>query len=266
MTAPSLSPERSEELELLRRRAYGPGADITHDPAAQQRLRELEDLARHAGVAAEPAADAASAAGVAAEPPPTAPESARSDDSSDEPASEARPLAAATKRRAAWKRIPVWAVTAVLGIALGLGVGLTWPTDSGPSPDLTLGIDPDGGERGAGFAENLHYWGVDEGSLVPHESYDVIQVWTAFAVDGSRCLLLSHDGSFLSATCTGAGLDPVLDFTVYDGLSLDLDDSLPVGTVIRFLGHEGSVDVWVRPPGGQAPSASSSATSRPSWA
>lgn len=270
MAAPSLSPERSRELELLRRRAYGPDADIVLDPAAQQRLRELEDLARG------PAADADG--GVE----PTTPRAGESDGASAAPAaagagadavaSDGRtaatepPPVAVNAPRSGWRRIPLWGVTALAGIAVGLAIGLTWPADSGPPPDLTLGIDPGGGERGAGFAENLDYWGVDEGTLVPHESYDVIQVWTALGIDGARCLLLSHDGTFLSATCTGSGLDPVLDFTVYDGISLDMEEPPPVGTVIRFVGHEGSVDVWVRMPGGQRPEATSSAASRASLA
>lgn len=288
MTAPLLSPERSRELEILRRRAYGPEADIVLDPAAQQRLRELEDLARRAMAAPDsteergrdqPGADdaagvalggAASAApapeGAARDMPAPGDARSRRDPAERSATDDPRADSPVKVRRSGWKRIPLWTVTAVAGIAIGLAVGLTWPTDSEPPPDLTLGIDPNGGDRGAGFAENLDYWGVDQGSVVPHESFDVIQVWTAFGVDGSRCLLLSHDGSFLSATCTGAGLDPVLDFTVFDGMSLDLDESLPVGTVIRFLGHEGSVDVWVRPPGGQSPSASSIADSRPSAA
>lgn len=48
MTASSLSPERMDELAALRRRAYGPGADIHEDVAAVARLRELEELARRA--------------------------------------------------------------------------------------------------------------------------------------------------------------------------------------------------------------------------
>ncbi len=48
MTASSLSPERMDELAALRRRAYGPDADIHEDVAAVARLRELEELARRA--------------------------------------------------------------------------------------------------------------------------------------------------------------------------------------------------------------------------
>jgi hypothetical protein len=275
MDAPPMSPERSTELAALRRRAYGPDADIALDPVAQQRLSELEELARLAETPPEPTAEPASepamdvedeASALPPRPPiereahevrPPAPAPGAADAPAPAPAARERPW---------WRRIPLWGVAAVAGIAVGAAIGFTWPDGDGPPPDLTLGVDPSGGERGAGFTENLDYWGVDRGTVVPHEGYDTIQVWTALGIDESRCLLLSHEGTFLSATCTGAGLDPVLDFTIYDGMSLDLETPLPVGTIIRFVGHEGSVDVWVRPPGGQAPEAISSSADRPSAA
>ncbi|WP_374313843.1 hypothetical protein [Microbacterium sp.] len=268
MDAPSMSPERSVELEELRRRAYGPDADIALDPVAQQRLSELEELAKRL---AEPSDDPAgqhpvpiaekeqdTVARHREAPTASVSESAEPPEKTDAAAPPAASL------RPWWRRIPLWSVAAVAGIALGAAIGFTWPSGDGPPPDLTLGVDPGGGERGAGFTENLDYWGVNPGTVVPHEGYDTIQVWTALGIDESRCLLLSHDGSFLTATCSGAGLDPVLDFTIYDGMSLDLETPLPVGTVIRFVGHEGSVDVWVRPPGGQSPEAISSSADRPS--
>ncbi|MCH6229268.1 hypothetical protein MK786_00755 [Microbacterium sp. CFH 31415] len=260
MDASSLTAARSRELADLRRRAYGPNADIDSDPAAQRRLHELEELVRPSiseassppdrqidGDRRRSSPDGAAAgertrtpSSVALYPPSEAP---------DEDAVEVpRPAVTAPARRW-WQRVPLWAVTAVAGIAVGLAAGLAWPTDSEPPPDLTLDVEPGGGERGAGFTENLDYWGVDPGSVVPHEQFDVIQVWTARAVDESRCVLLSHDGGFLSATCSGGGLDPVLDFTVYDGMSLEFDEPLPIGTVIRFVGRSGHVDVWVSAPG-----------------
>lgn len=280
MDAPSLPAARSKELADLRRRAYGPNADIDSDPAAQRRLHELEELARSSASEAPSrpdrhrddhrqgsspdgaaAAHSEAQASVALESAPEAP---------DEPVADVAGPAAPTPARRWWQRVPLWALTAVAGIAVGLAAGLTWPTDSEPPPDVTLDVEPGGGERGAGFTENLDYWGVDPGSVVPHEQFDVIQVWTARAVDESRCVLLSHDGGFLSATCSGGGLDPVLDFTVYDGMSLEFDEPLPIGTVIRFVGRSGHVDVWVSAPGGgqagDAAASTSSAASAPSRA
>lgn len=271
MNAPSKSTERSAELAALRRRAYGPDADIALDPAAQQRLSELEALAR---TQEAPAVGSRSGPQVEVEVEEQAsvlPSLPDRDGVADDPARvaddpDAAAPSPALRARPWWRRVPLWGIAAVAGIAVGAAIGFTWPDDDGPPPDLTLGVDPSGGDRGAGFTENLDYWGVDAGTVVPHEGYDTIQVWTALGIDESHCLLLSHEGSFLSATCTGAGLDPVLDFTVYDGMSLNLETPLPVGTIIRFVGHEGSVDVWVRPPGGQAPEAISASADRPSAA
>ncbi|MHC2998873.1 hypothetical protein [Microbacterium sp. HJ5] len=256
MDAPSLSPARSRELADLRKRAYGPDADIQRDPVAQARLHELEALARSTAEAA-PAAEAdARPTTPVPDAEATASVAAREEEATDDPA-EAAPAAAqvadpaAPARRRWWQRVPLWSVTALVGIAAGVAIGVAWPTDSEPPPDLVLDVEPAGAERGAGFTENLNYWGVDPGSVVPHEAFDTIQVWTARAVDDARCVLLSHEGGFLGATCSGAGLDPVLDFTVYDGMSVELDSELPVGTVIRFVGRDGRVAVWVSVPGGQ---------------
>lgn len=263
MDAPPLSPERSRELADLRRRAYGPDADIALDRIAQDRLRELENLARSTS-AGRPVADEVVAEPRGREPREPDAEASVPDDATapettitsapDETAmgstTDAPPPVVNTRRW--WRRIPVWLLAGVAGIAIGVAAALLWPTGASEvRPDRTLGVDPGGGERGSDFTENLDYWGVDRGTVVPHESLGAIQVWTAMGVDESRCLLLSHDGAFLSATCTGGGLDPVLDFTVYEDMLLELDDPLPTGTVIRFVGHEGSVDVWVREPGGQ---------------
>jgi len=251
MDAPSLSPERSRELAALRRRAYGPDADIQRDPDAQRRLRELEDLAHPSADDEAPAQHAPETALVAAAS--VAPVDVEGQNAARVPTDQA-PAATEVVTRPRWSRIPLWAVAAavgVVGIVAGIAIGVTIAARSAPAPDLTLGISPGAGERGDGFIANLNYWGVNPNTVVPHEPFDAIDVWTARGADDSRCLLLSHEGGFLSATCAGAGLDPVLDFTIYSGLTFDLDAPLPVGTVIRFVARSGAVDVWVSAPGGR---------------
>lgn len=59
----ALSAAERAELDDLRLRAYGVDADIGTDPAALDRLIELEDRARQAIVAAEPASEAGARSG-----------------------------------------------------------------------------------------------------------------------------------------------------------------------------------------------------------
>jgi len=62
----SEQPVTGDELRLLRARAYGPDADILDDPEAMRRLRELEEQARLAGEASDPAGSGAMGDGPAA--------------------------------------------------------------------------------------------------------------------------------------------------------------------------------------------------------
>jgi len=100
MTASSLSAERMDELAALRRRAYGPDADIEQDADAVARLRELEDLARRDAIADEvaPAAkEAPTSVPAAVEETPTTREPdarATTDAGGAPPLSDAPPAAA----------------------------------------------------------------------------------------------------------------------------------------------------------------------------
>ena len=85
-----------DELRLLRARAYGPDADILDDPEAMRRLRELEEQARLAGEASDPAASGAVASGSEA-----AGSAAAGSAAADPGAEDPRAIAAATSAGAA---------------------------------------------------------------------------------------------------------------------------------------------------------------------
>lgn len=114
------------ELAALRRRAYGPDADIHDDPDALARLVELERLAR-------PSADAGAVAGPAGGPVGTA---------------DAPPIDSARGRRL---RLAL-AVVAVIAVALGIAAGVRalTPAIVGaepaqtqiPSPDAAASLPP----------------------------------------------------------------------------------------------------------------------------
>lgn len=87
----SEQPVTGDELRLLRARAYGPDADILDDPEAMRRLRELEEQARPAGEASDPAASGAVASSSAA----------AGSEAADPGAEDPRAIAAATSAGAA---------------------------------------------------------------------------------------------------------------------------------------------------------------------
>ncbi|MDT3316296.1 hypothetical protein Q9S71_05615 [Microbacterium sp. KSW4-11] len=180
-----------EELSTLRARAYGPAADIHLDPAAQQRLAELEDATRpvrdevdvEADIAPKAAADEADAAAAVT--------------------STTRPPAVVEAARTFWERprvrLAVWvASVAVAGV---VGAGVTYgavafapvPTSDGVAqidtlrPSTTAQIPTGflGYEEGASVYEYrgltmfpLSYsymYGAADGEEVPDRCFQVIQ-------------------------------------------------------------------------------------------
>lgn len=254
MDAPSLTPERSRELADLRRRAYGPDADIQRDPEALDRLHELEELVRQdAESAASPVAaaertgeDAAAAASPATAASPAAsviasPQTAIVED--DSPGTASAPGA-----REWWRRGIVWAIAAVC-LLVGVAVGAWGYSLTLPRPDFTLQIDPGSGERAGNWNSVLSSWGVDPGSAVPYGDYNGLDVWTVVSDTGARCILVTHDSNPVSVSCAAQDLDPTMDLTVYPGLEVYFDSPPPDGTVIRFVARTNGIDVWVRGPG-----------------
>ncbi len=146
-----------DELRTLRARAYGPSADIDQDPAALQRLRELEAGRAALDAAPEEPAPVAAVEGepeaVRAEAPTTLPADADDLDpfeldsgtSGDPDAPSARPR---KPRRVSSQTVALWALS-VLGAA-ALAAGLTYSltsvppvaTSSGATQIDTLEPDP----------------------------------------------------------------------------------------------------------------------------
>ncbi len=266
MDAPSPAAERRRELADLRRRAYGPDADIHGDPDALARLNELEDLERaHPAPATDSslssreqyAPGSGGASSTTLHPPttPTTPTTAVVDALSPVVAAAHSPELTSPRERRWWRRIPVWAVVAVslvVGLVLGISaVALSHPSDAAdPDPDLTLAQTSLPAPRTTGFAQNLAYWGVDPSTVVSYEPFDSIHVWTGRRSDGSRCILLSPGGKIFTASCAASGLDPILDFIVHTNVPVSFEGNvLPEGSVIRFLARPRGVDVWARKSG-----------------
>lgn len=108
------------ELDALRRRAYGPDADIFADPDALARLAELEEQRRRerSALSEEPARDAAGDAST--EPSTTAPPA---------PTPAAAEIVAISATRAPRWHVTLVAATAAIALLLG---GAAWSTARAP--------------------------------------------------------------------------------------------------------------------------------------
>lgn len=245
MDASSWSSGRSTELAALRRRAYGPDADIHGDPVALARLHELEARERPAGAGDGPAASDAPDAGSAR---PTSGTAARAPDVADP----------AIPSRLPRRRVPGWVIAfgflllgGGIGGAVGGAVGASLATASATPPDATLRLAAAGSvERTGDWGQVLSAWGMDASSLVPFEEYRGIEVWAGRSDDGARCVLLAVRGAPATGSCASGGLEPMLDFVVDARRDARVDTALPDGTVMRFLARSSTIDVWVRPPAG----------------
>jgi hypothetical protein len=244
MDAAAPTHERSRELAALRRRAYGPDADIQRDPEALRRLHELEELARPA--------DPGDATDVDVLVPaiPDVDGSAEPGDAASGPEDSGESSSTATGKPAdRWRSRRLWAVAAIclaVGLALGAGAVAIPATFATGRPDFTLQPDPGLDAGGIEWADNLEYWGVVQDSAVRYENYDNIQVLIGENADGGRCLILAFRDRAFTGTCAPADLDPVLD--VYAGeWPVFLEDPLNPGGVVRFVARPDAVDVWFRP-------------------
>lgn len=231
----------ARELASLRRRAYGPDADIDSDPAALRRLNELEARVHTQSLhdvedptdAAPPRPDVREP--TASIPPPRAPAV-----TTDEPEA---PL-----ERPRWLRPIAWLAVAALVLA-GAIIAPRIGALVAARPDATLApLAP--GDRSASVQsltpdQARAYFSIETDSLLKYESFHGVEVWVARSDLGSRCLLLLAKASLLGINCTPGGLDPSIDLTMFGGREAILGPDLPNGSVVRFVSHDDQVDVWI---------------------
>lgn len=250
MDPTAASPESAAELRELRRRAYGPEADIADDPAAQERLVALELSARAASVPP-------------LEVPEVAPETAETrvaaDDGADpeslpdaEPPTDApvvltRRTAAPERRRAWWRRRSAWVIAAG---AIVLTVAVSWSAMAllAPRGDLALApvISSDGDRQRLMGQGILEMYGIDRGTLQQYDPYRQLRVWSASAAGGNRCIVLESEVyGVYGVNCAPAGLDPTFDLYMYPGVPTEISGDLPTGSVVRFVLGPSGVSVWV---------------------
>lgn len=269
------------ELSSLRRRAYGPDADIAGDPTAVARLAQLE--ASHAARRIRPRTSAPAPTPLAFGPHDTAPNHTAAEHNSSEhitpahtapqhtaprdtaphdtappadrsvPADSAPPENAPTRRLVrAWRRTPRWML---LGLGLIVGaiiVGVLSTAGSG-SFDTTLAPRSDQDTDGRQvFREygSLDYLGVEMDDLTLYDEFRGLDIWTAPSMYGTQCLIITDGGDdrrggLWGGNCTPAGMAPTVDLQNFSAFDHEVFDNLPIGSIVRFVLEDDRVRVSV---------------------
>ena len=249
-----------DELAELRRRAYGPHADIATDPVAQARLHELEALEREA----HSASDFTGVAETASETVPATPTHPAEEpvavpgDSAAPPAESVAAANATVVRadigrtrllRSARKRMP-WLIAVVAGsVAVVAVVALVVGEFSRPNPEVSLPARTLPSTVGKpDLSESMRQvWGIPDAPLIYRGTLGRLNLWTA--TDGSQwdCILLSIQAQIYRASCAHRPLPAMVDFLTENATfpPESLDPEIPVGSFLRFLWEGDMLNVYV---------------------
>lgn len=252
MDAPPGSDESAAlaELQRLQQRAYGPDADIVGDVAAQARLAELEAAPRRQ---ATPLVDAA---------PPVLgpfPERTGPPDSVEQLTNggdhEHGPPATleSTPRSPSRGRVPQilpWVVAAVAGLAATIAIGVLVVSEASelrpvaqltPQPVATEGSIPI--DRGTALEWNA----TDAADYVSYGSYGAVQIWSTTTEGPRQCLGIVVHGSTWRFNCTAPTIDTIADIDIDPNQVPPTPSGEPASSNIRFVLHDGVVDVYLVP-------------------
>ncbi|MEV8266279.1 hypothetical protein [Microbacterium sp. NPDC076911] len=251
MSSSPLSRGEASELEELRRRAYGPDADISADIASRNRLFELEGLAQRATPPVPAVAERESPDDADTEFPRavSAPEAELHETKSAPRPDEENELAltsavardSATKRGRMRFRITV---VAVVSAVIGASIGASAVALVAPRADLIMQKTDD--RMPQAISVQVADWGVEPASIQGYEPIGDLSVWTAEALGGDPCIMLVADTSVRAMWCSPGGLDPSLDVLIGRDIASP-DPSLPDGTALRMIADGDVVSVWVHP-------------------
>jgi hypothetical protein len=249
-----------DELRMLRRRAYGPAADIAADPAALARLEELEAAVRQAGSAAadprpalpEPGSPT-ERAGAAVASHPAAPSAF--EDATAAPADLDEPVPARRGRTRRWIAA-LWPVSVVAAIILGAvsyaaavplvsrqadaaQVGTLrpdptfgWPQTLGPVPEDAVVFQEFHGLTVIHAEQDI--WGSGEGCMV---------VLVTTQVDGDS----PSYGGPVQYGCAAGGFPATVQLEVSEALPAELQERFAVGSGLQFVFAGDRVGVFASP-------------------
>ena len=235
-----------QELDHLRRRAWGKGAAGALTALEQQRLAELEGQIQRG---TRPLISGIPTAGVV---PPTA-------SVGGEDASLALTSAPDQNRAAAsWiRRMPPWLV-ASLALVVGVALGLVVPTVFVDAPDARLALvgEKDPSDLDPQYADYFTWAWVSTPDAQPdtvrvYQEFRSATVFSRSSEAGLRCLVVLIPDVFAAPSCAAHG-NPIVDVMVWEGTGQFFDGEFPIGTVVRFELRGDAVDVWVAAATGDA--------------
>ncbi len=241
------SSQMGAELARLRRRAYGPDADISGDPDAVARLAQLEVALRgESDAEADPVAELAHDAPTGQAE--TSPGHRAGASGTAATATSGRVIRSATR----WRLLAIVLVVAIAAALLGAAVAVGIAGLTADRPDLELrATEVDPATDPALDATLLASFRVPRDSLRGFEDYRGYRAWAGATDDGLSCLFVTNsDRGLVAQSCTVPSIDPIADFQIGNG-TISLGGG-PRG-VVRFELHGAVVDVYDRHVAAQEP-------------
>jgi hypothetical protein len=249
------------ELQGLRRRAYGPDADIAGDAVAQARLSELEAAERRERA---PAVDDTSAL-------PESPEGLRpasasvlqpGDEASVNREPDGRPITppdpagvpiADSKtsdkaRMAPWwrrRRMLPWAIAAaaVLVVAIGIGVSVVEESNE-PQPVARLTPQGQPGSASIPVDDDVPVrYDLTVADFVSYGAYGALEIWSTTSLEGQRCIAVVLKNHISVFECTAPSVDTIADYNI-DSDMIPPEPSGELSPYVRFVLHDDVVDVY----------------------
>jgi hypothetical protein len=264
MDAPRRSAEfeESDELRRLRRRAYGPDADIAGDAAAQARLSELEAAQRGEWAAlrapvservpdplggSRPASTSVPQP-VSGSPAEHAPDggSATEQDLAGVPIAGSEPIDEALS--APWwrrRRLLPWIIASVVVLAAAIGIGV-FVVDEPNRPTPVAQLTPQGQPANASIPVDDEVpvrYGLTVADFVSYGAYGPLQIWSTTKLENQRCIAVLHENHISVFECTAPSVDTIADYNIEPNL-IPPAPSGELTPYVRFVLHDDVVDVY----------------------